>query len=118
MASRLIVPRVLSFEILTVVVADESIQYRLMLFGGVSDQFLEFAIVSILYHARNIVFYTSLVCELEKRYYLLDRNVPLSEPAGELGGWSVAALLVSSAVGISILLVPVWRQFRNRPEFS
>ena len=50
--------------------------------------------------------------------HLLDPNIPLSEPAGELGGWSVAALLVSSAVGMSILLIPVWRQFRNRPAFS
>jgi hypothetical protein len=50
--------------------------------------------------------------------HLLDPNIPLSEPAGRMRGWSVTLLLVSSAVGISILLIPVWRQLRNRPAFS
>jgi len=50
--------------------------------------------------------------------HLLDPNIPLSEPAGRMRGWSVTLLLVSSAVGISILLIPVWRQLRTRPAFS
>ena len=51
--------------------------------------------------------------------HLLDPNIPLSEPTGGgMGGWSVTLLLVSSAVGMSILLVPVWRQLRNRHAFS
>ncbi len=45
--------------------------------------------------------------------HLLSPNIPLSEPAGWMGGWSVTVLLVCSAVGLSILLIPLWGRFRN-----